>query len=181
MFQCGESTASFKCKKPSQRPLCGNGHPCRKPCHVECGPCRVQVERLLPCGHMRWMECHREPGTTRCTFPVERVLPLCNHKVSIPCGDDPATILCPMPCDIRLECGHTCTEKCHVKKDPEHEQYICKKPCEKNKKNCKGNHKCTKKCCEECNLCEVKTNRLLPCGHEVFVECHFDDKDVNCR
>ena len=181
MFQCSEPTDTFKCKKPCQNLLCSDGHPCRKPCHQECGPCKVQVERRLPCGHMRCMECHRDPGSTRCTFPVERLLPGCGHNVSIACGDDPSAVRCPMPCDIRLECGHTCTEKCHANKDPDHEHYTCKKSCEKIKKNCKENHKCSRKCYEECDPCEVKKNRHLPCGHEAFVECHLNDMDVQCR
>jgi len=43
---------------------------------------------------------------------------------------------CTRDCDARLECGHTCAQKCHVL-DPDHALYRCHKPCAKM---CENNH-----------------------------------------
>ena len=182
MFDCSASTVGYKCPQPCQRPLCADGHPCKKRCYEQpCGSCRVQVERLLGCGHPARMECHRDPATHKCKFPKTVVLPHCNHRVEIKCGDKPEEAICPNPCDIRLDCGHQCTQQCHIKTDPTHANYRCTKVCGRNKLNCKQDHKCGKKCFEECDPCKMNVNRALPCGHSIFTECGLDDKEIFCE
>ena len=71
--------------------------------------------------------------------------------------------------------------RCHVNNDPDHELYLCKKPCGRTKADCKEDHKCGKKCHEDCDRCREKVNRTLPCGHSVFAECGLDDENIQCR
>lgn len=179
--ECGASTEGFKCNEPCERILCGDGHPCRKRCWESCGPCYVQVKRQLDCGHQANMECHRDPQTTKCKVPKEMTIPDCNHKVQATCGTKLEEIACPVLCDVRLDCGHQCTQKCHLKNDPDHVDYRCDKVCERMKLNCKKDHKCNKKCHEECGQCSIQDFRTLSCGHDIFTECGIDDKDIVCR
>ena len=137
------------------------------------------MEREFECGHKSVMECFVDPSKTRCRVPKKCLLP-CEHRVEIDCGEDPTEARCPLPCDVRLECGHTCTRKCHLKTDPDHEEYLCKKDCGRMRKGCKKDHKCGKKCFEECDDCSEKWKRNLPCGHSIFIECYLNDEDIFC-
>ncbi len=178
--ECGNSTEGIKCKKPCEKLLCGDGHPCKKRCFEPCGHCFVRMEREFPCGHKRVMECYVDPLKIKCPVPKESDLPGCGHRAVIKCGQDPAKARCTLPCDVRLYCGHTCTLNCHTQFDPEHEEYICKKQCGRMKQGCKMEHKCGKKCFEECDPCKEKWKRTLPCGHQVFTECYLNDEDIFC-
>lgn len=160
--------------------MCENGHPCKKKCFESCGRCFVRVPREFKCGHTAVMECYVDPTKVKCRFPKKCVLPACGHQVTLDCGTDPDDAGCKLTCDLRLDCGHTCTLKCHVKNDPNHESYICKKQCTKVKRGCKMDHKCGKKCFEECDICNKTWNRTLPCGHTVFTECHRNDDEIEC-
>lgn len=178
--ECGRSTDGFKCKQPCQKMLCGDGHPCKKICFQPCGPCFTRVPKTLQCGHILVTECHVNLSKKKCRVRKESLLPACGHLATINCGDDSTEAHCSLPCDVRLDCGHTCTLRCHVKKDPDHVNYQCKKPCCRMKQGCKKNHACGKKCFEECNPCNEKWKRTLPCGHEIFTECHLDDDKIFC-
>ena len=179
-IECGKSTEGYKCKKPCEKLLCEEGHSCKKKCFEPCGLCSVRMKREFKCGHTTTMECFVDPSNVKCRVPKECVLPLCGHRATIPCGQDPTEGKCSLPCDVRLDCGHTCTLKCHVQKDPDHENYQCKKECGRMKQGCKKEHRCGKKCFEECVLCNEKWKRTLPCGHDIFIECHRNDDDIFC-
>ncbi|XP_057379336.1 NFX1-type zinc finger-containing protein 1-like [Daphnia carinata] len=179
-FDCSESTKDYKCKRPCGKLTCNDGHICHKPCYEPCGPCNVQVQRKLNCGHTTQTACYKDPLTIKCKFPKDVTLPDCGHRVEIPCSEPPEKVVCPKPCDTRLDCGHQCTELCHVKKDPTHQKYICKKACSQKKVDCRENHKCGKKCFEDCDLCLVKVNRTLPCGHSQIAECFLSDEKIKC-
>ena len=84
---------------------------------------------------------------------------------------------CSVPCNTRLECGHVCEMACHPT-DPEHKEYTCKKPCAKVL--CKLNHKCTKRCYQECGPCLKLVDKLLPCGHFQKVPCSYNPSEVKC-
>ena len=78
---------------------------------------------------------------------------------------------CKRMCDIRLPCGHSCTQMCHVT-DLEHASFVCKKPCAKK---CQNNHQCKSKhpCCEECPECNEITEITMPeCGHKQMILCN---------
>ena len=178
--ECGKPIAGIKCTKPCERFMCGDGHRCKKPCFVPCGNCFVQMERKLKCGHKAVKDCYVNPLDIKCKVPKECDLPACGHRAVIDCGQNPAEAHCTRPCDTRLDCGHTCTMNCHVKLDADHENYECKKQCEKLKCCCKMEHKCGKKCYEDCDLCCTKWKRTLPCGHTIFTECYREDYDIFC-
>ncbi|KAI9558322.1 hypothetical protein GHT06_015075 [Daphnia sinensis] len=180
-IECCKSTDGYKCNKPCEKPLCIDGHPCKKRCFQPCGRCSVRMERQLKCGHSAVVECYVDPLTIRCRVMKEGcLLPLCGHRVALHCGKDPYKAVCSLPCNVRLECGHSCTLRCHTGKDPDHQEYQCKKQCGKMKQGCKKNHKCGKKCFEDCTLCNEKWTRTLPCGHTIFTECYRNDEDIFC-
>ncbi|XP_057379532.1 NFX1-type zinc finger-containing protein 1-like [Daphnia carinata] len=180
-IECSKSTDGYKCKKPCEKTLCIDGHPCKKRCFEPCGRCSVRMERQLKCGHSAVVECYVDPMTVRCRILKEGcLLPLCGHRVALHCGKDPYQAVCPLLCNVRLECGHSCTLRCHTRKDPDHQEYQCKKQCGKTKQGCKMNHKCGKKCFEDCAPCNEKWKRTLPCGHSIFTECYRNDEDIFC-
>lgn len=60
-------------------------------------------------------------------------------------------------------------------------QYECKKPCAKLNKNCSQDHKCNKKCYEECLFCSLKVDKILECKHlKKSVNCGDDIKKLQC-
>ncbi|CAF0742317.1 unnamed protein product [Brachionus calyciflorus] len=72
---------------------------------------------------------------------------------------------CNSKCDILLNCGHKCPQKCHVLNDLEHLKYKCKQVC---KKSLMCGHLCSQICCEHknCNKCGVLVNKIIiECGH----------------
>ena len=87
---------------------------------------------------------------------------------------------CLRPCEVRLECGHTCKKLCHPK-DPEHEEYICTEECAKTIKGC--SHLCPKLCYQECETsCPERVKKtLLPCRHTMTVRCGMDLYRVKCK
>ena len=99
------------------------------------------------------------------------ILKDCGHRAQVDCGVvESDWVYCDYLCEIHLNCGHQCTLKCHMKDDPDHANYRCEKLCGRSKVNCKREHKCNKKCYEECDRCRMKEVRLLPCGHTVLTE-----------
>lgn len=180
-MKCSEKVDGFKCPELCEKILCEDGHSCQKKCFMPCGRCHVRMEREFKCGHKTMMECFVDPSAVKCHFPKESVLPFCNHSAIIKCGEDPAEARCPRPCDVRLDCGHNCTLSCHMQTDSEHQDYQCKKQCERFKSGCKKDHRCGKKCFEECDSCETKWKRTLPCRHSLFTECHFNDENIFCK
>ncbi|XP_072169617.1 NFX1-type zinc finger-containing protein 1-like [Diadema setosum] len=86
---------------------------------------------------------------------------------------------CTLPCDARLECGHTCRLRCHPT-DKKHEKYKCMQPC--TKVICDVGHLCRKRCFDTCdNPCTELELRKLPCGHLQFAMCYQLLEDVTCH
>lgn len=85
---------------------------------------------------------------------------------------------CMMQCEFRLQCGHVCEQLCHPK-DSAHEEYKCRKPCEKNL--CEFGHKCKKVCYKDCGVCRALVKKMIPsCGHEQLIPCHLDPDEFSC-
>ena len=79
-------------------------------------------------------------------------------------------------CNYRLECGHSCSRRCH-NTDPEHKQSVCRKPCQRLCK--KGEHRCKSLCYEECPPCCARVTRTFQaCGHTQEMYCH--EEKCNC-
>ncbi|KAM7176045.1 NFX1-type zinc finger-containing protein 1-like isoform 2-T2 [Macrochelys suwanniensis] len=85
---------------------------------------------------------------------------------------------CTLQCQIRLECGHPCTRRCHPY-DRDHGLYICQFPCSKL---CERNHRCPRKCKEPCEPCSVAVEKVIPkCGHLQTVPCHVPAEHWLCQ
>ena len=129
------------CLKPCEFiPECG--HKCKRKCYEthsktceevvwkekKCGhryrvKCEIDVESVkcsfkpceykLDCGHkcQRW--CSNE-HTKYCKVEVEKSLPCCERKLSVECCENIAKVKCPFPCQEKLDCGHSCTNKCNT-------------------------------------------------------------------
>lgn len=68
---------------------------------------------------------------------------------------------CSEQCEQPLQCGHTCTFKCHSTE--RHDSVVCQAPCERRHKEC--GHTCTRYCGLECGLCAALIEIDLHCGH----------------
>uniref|UniRef100_A0AC34GEK0 DNA2/NAM7 helicase-like C-terminal domain-containing protein n=1 Tax=Panagrolaimus sp. ES5 TaxID=591445 RepID=A0AC34GEK0_9BILA len=92
-------------------------------------------------------------------------------------------ILCPeggctIPCNTRLDCGHSCAKPCHPD-DIDHEKYLCLKRCDR-KCESEFKHPCKKECYEECGNCMHLVEKKLPCNHEKLDFCYLAPADVEC-
>ena len=69
---------------------------------------------------------------------------------------------CDLQCNLRLECGHACSFKCHS--IPRHEAVICQEPCPRIQPRC--GHACPKNCGATCGNCSVMMkNVTLQCEY----------------
>ncbi|XP_072385751.1 NFX1-type zinc finger-containing protein 1-like isoform X2 [Diabrotica undecimpunctata] len=178
--------ADYNCRQPCTSILCDDmTHICKKHCYEICGPCHYPVRRELKCGHVATMECHLDPDKYKCNTLVNTQLP-CGHNAEKPCHIEPDKFPCQIPCDVRVEpCGHACIRNCHVNDDPDHLQYKCRKPCERELQGCTSKeepHKCNKACFEECSLCEMSViKRRTKCSHMYKVACCLDPDTIICK
>ncbi|XP_014212352.1 NFX1-type zinc finger-containing protein 1-like [Copidosoma floridanum] len=83
---------------------------------------------------------------------------------------------CSKKCDTLLSCGHYCSSICHVL-DRQHEKYQCREKC---LKSCPNDHPCKLLCWQGCQLCKVKVERTLKCGHTVKMQCSFEADSYPC-
>ena len=87
---------------------------------------------------------------------------------------------CSRPCGLKMKCGHTCNNVCHLL-DLEHEkEFLCQQPC--TKIICLSGHKCRNKCSQECGPCKKRVlKKALPCGHINKVSCSDDAASIKCK
>ncbi|XP_060803319.1 NFX1-type zinc finger-containing protein 1 [Amyelois transitella] len=182
---------TIRCAEKCERVLCEFNHVCPKKCKDTCGPCMEPVEKRLPCGHDMFLPCHQDPGdeAVKCLVSVHVTLPNCGHEVRKPCHMNIREVKCIIKCIFRVQrCGHVCMRSCHVTDDPDHEKYVCYKPCAKANRDCtaelqgdRGQHQCPKICYETCDPCNVKvTKKRSTCKHSEVVECHQDVNATRC-
>ncbi|CAH1802897.1 unnamed protein product [Owenia fusiformis] len=112
---------------------------------------------------------------------------------------------CQKKCALQLECGHACTQRCHVV-DVNHKDYQCKvlkskvipscghsqnMPCylDPNEflcqmpcgKYCSNGHMCSRKCHMDCGDCQILIEKVIPsCGHRQDVPCCRSPDEVKC-
>ena len=84
---------------------------------------------------------------------------------------------CKLDCGKRLNCGHSCQNKCHTS-DPDHLKYICCKPCSRV---CSLGHKCQKRCHEDCQCFEWVFKKFPDCDHELEIMCYKDISEYECN
>ncbi|KAJ2949110.1 hypothetical protein O0L34_g6049 [Tuta absoluta] len=182
----------IKCLEKCKKVLCDLGHTCPLKCWQRCEPCKVLIEKELPCGHKKRLQCHVDEADphVRCDVEHDVILPACGHKAKKCCSDVLENVLCSGRCKVRVEpCGHSCGRKCHVNDDPDHEKYVCRKPCARAKDQCRaelvgerGDHQCKKKCFETCEPCTVEVEKARStCGHSQRVQCHEDIDTLPCQ
>lgn len=84
---------------------------------------------------------------------------------------------CALPCKLRLECGHSCTYKCHSR--VRHDASICQEPCPKRRDSCQ--HICPLVCGIPCHAkCQAKVNNVsLPCGHRKTSAKCYEAQDTS--
>ncbi|XP_030749161.1 NFX1-type zinc finger-containing protein 1-like [Sitophilus oryzae] len=168
----------YKCNSPCALPKVGctqeEKHMCTLYCYLPCEECTVPVrkerscghvfadiacntnieniicprncKKILPCGHPCKSKCNAPCGP--CPFKVGKEIPVCGHKVTLKCSEEPLQKHClNRICPRLLPCGHKC------------------------KNSCKSS--CTEECREivECNI-------QSPCGHVIkSIPCYLRDKN----
>ncbi|XP_046388092.1 NFX1-type zinc finger-containing protein 1-like [Ischnura elegans] len=171
----------YECYEICNQVMCFRDHRCEKQCWQDCGDCMVPVESTLPCGHVTKLPCHVDSREYKCLVRVSVQLPDCEHTNEKLCSMGINEAPCSVPCDTRLPCGHACAFTCHLKRDPQHLEYKCLRPCTRKNVNCQGEHMCEKKCFEKCDSCKVKVKKKLPnCEHRFDMDCSTDPSTVEC-
>ncbi|CAF4881675.1 unnamed protein product [Pieris macdunnoughi] len=182
---------TIQCIEKCQRKICEKQHVCPLACARECEPCKVIVNKKLPCTHYMDTWCSTEPKDAKCLSIVSVILPHCGHEAQKACYVDLASVKCSVPCKARMNCGHVCEKFCHVISDPDHEKTKCEKPCANVKKGCTFTseidtdslaHQCQKMCYEECDECKVEVKkRRTTCKHLEQVPCNVDINSIKCK
>jgi hypothetical protein len=176
------------CLEPCPRPFEGCNHSCPKICGEKCPEkCMAIIfsqERRLDCGHrMQKLPCwqNQDLGTVRCSVLVRRMVPGCEHYVTIPCHVDVSSLnyKCLVQCRSNLPCGHACRRVCHhcFKRGPLiteacHDQ--CQQRCDRTRSTCA--HACNTPChgdslCPSCQApCDVQCGHSK-CGRKCYEPC----------
>ncbi|KAE8749845.1 hypothetical protein FOCC_FOCC003313 [Frankliniella occidentalis] len=114
LLACSEPPSAGLCTKRCRR-LLPCGHPCRNKCRDACGPCMVQVDKVLPgCGHTRPVACSVDAAlVVDCTGPCPRTLS-CGHPCTLRCCDPCSDCRCNAPVQYlgRPACGHSIRVPC---------------------------------------------------------------------
>ena len=148
------------------------------------GGCMKQCDFRLDCGHVCISKCHpvdpkhkeytcMKPCNKRCNTNGEDGH-LCSKECYEECGN----------CNILVtkaisKCGHKQQVPCYQSPDTFLCQEICNKPCKTNGDN---EHRCRKKCSEDCGDCHVKVPKEVPrCGHTQAIPCFQDPKNFQCQ
>ncbi|KAK3984517.1 hypothetical protein QBC44DRAFT_336811 [Cladorrhinum sp. PSN332] len=177
---------AFSCLQPCPRIRSTCTHLCPKPCGVECGQCRVKLNGVgLPCGHtMDNVLCYQtlDLAKIRCSRMVEKVVPRCQHAVTVSCHRDVTSPLfsCSTKCGQGLDCGHPCPGVCKACRQQDEDGLIslvhqaCTRPCSRPSPTC--NHLCGLAChkdtaCGSCaKPCEVQCSHSR-CRQECSKPC----------
>jgi len=187
---CSTAAEEAICNEPCPA-LLDCGHPCKLKCGRPCGPCKVNVFKILHCGHRARLPCFEDPDKFPCDRPCGQVLrPGCEHICKGTCGSckqGTSHIPCKERCSRDLPCGHQCMAGCSEICPP------CKYPCEKRclhsrcvlicgslcrpcMEKCEWkceHHTCDLLCHETCSRprCEELCREILRCGHPCIGLC----------
>ncbi|XP_063071469.1 NFX1-type zinc finger-containing protein 1 isoform X2 [Engraulis encrasicolus] len=163
----------FQCVKECPRVLCELGHRCRKRCYQTCGDCMVPVEKVMPvCQHKQMVPCYQDAFRFVCQEPCVNSL-TCGHPCRASCGE-PCTPRCEVRVPMQLKCGHTQQVHCFVLRQED------EPPC---KTKCGATLKCGHPCpgtCHSCKRgrlhspCNKKCSHILVCSHECRESCTPD-------
>lgn len=190
LLQCGLHTCLSHCH-------IGNCEPCKVvtrirtfcPCGrsfkdppLRCGTkdmdlgCMMKCEKVFECGHSCQSSCH-SGDCPPCSQLVEKSC-RCG-KMHLPVGCGISTVSCGKICAKALQCGHSCTEKCH---DGDCKSFVKLHLCGKKKANC--NHTCLMYCHfpESCPVgtCKVKVVLYCKCGNKNLNSLCSEHFEVLC-
>ena len=139
-MNCGMEPENFKCRESCEK-MRDCGHRCNLLCGVDCSDsnspatrCTVEVERKLPCGHIKKIPCFwaQRALDQVCKAKCEAILD-CGHPCTGNCGECDGDRLhqgCGQVCARPLICGHKCREMCGL---PCHCREQCGTRCGHNK------------------------------------------------
>ena len=114
----------YDCRKPCPK-TCERGHRCKRRCYQECNKCMDETFKVVPrCQHRLAMPCHQDPSTFQCTKPCPKKL-RCGHACPNKCGEPCARKCIEEVLKLWSPCHHTCKTRCHV--DPAKTE--CPHPC----------------------------------------------------
>ena len=181
---CGESCTLYPCSKPCSKVLpCS--HTCANPCNTACTvKCVMPCEKKKLCGH----PCVNTDGETPkpcyeacgdCNYLIEREVPNCKHKMTVPCARKVTPDICTSPCDKILDCGHKCAKQCNED---------CSVDCDTSVlKALDCGHETMLPCSlkiDETFKCLENVNIPLICGHILTTTCfnrsQLDLKNLDC-
>ncbi|KAF4525723.1 hypothetical protein B566_EDAN011900 [Ephemera danica] len=161
--------SNYKCRNPCEN-ICPYNHPCQKFCFEICGDCTVQVPKVRSCSHEYVLECGVDEERIRCMKPCPKKLP-CLHPCTKKCFENCA--ICTRLVQKERSCGHFYPLMCSD--DPEYVK--CLMPCSRN---LRCNHKCQRKCWEECMPCEENVEKTRSCGHTYKLKCFENPEQIKC-
>jgi hypothetical protein len=174
------------CLKPCNRVKEGCTHNCQYVCGQQCDEnCTIQISDIdveLPCGHhVSKLPCWEYQDSSRavCRTPVERNVPGCDHRVTLPCCVDVTApdYDCLATCGSLQPCGHACGDRCckcrpRIQGKLENEKHRqCRQPCKRDYTSCK--HACSAPCHgdDPCPLCTEPCD--VRCTHaQCMKQCH---------
>ncbi|XP_041944382.1 NFX1-type zinc finger-containing protein 1 [Alosa sapidissima] len=163
----------FLCVKECPRVLCELGHRCPRLCHQKCGKCSLPVKKVIPhCQHEQMVPCHEDACHFVCQVPCEKALK-CGHVCDAKCGE-PCTDRCMVKVTMTLKCGHTQKVHCYQVREPE--EPTCQTKCGTT---LKCGHPCPGTChgCKRGRLhrpCNKKCQHVLVCSHQCHEPCTRD-------
>ncbi|GFN92405.1 nfx1-type Zinc finger-containing protein 1-like [Plakobranchus ocellatus] len=156
----------YKCNKPCTK-SCIFGHRCQKKCFQDCGKCEVPVQKQIPsCGHKDSVPCHLPAENAICCQPCEKILDDCEHQCSGQCGHCKA-ISKHRLCEKLVHYMWPCRHLEQVKCHQKPDLFACPHPCEAV---LECGHRC-KGTCGHClqgqvhKACGEICKKMLPCGH----------------
>lgn len=168
----------FRCVKDCPRVLCELGHRCRKRCYQECGDCTEPVEKVIPlCQHKQMVPCHQDAWSFTCQVPCDKVLK-CGHGCKSICGEL-CTIRCMETVTMTLQCGHAQEVNCYQVKEPEEPPCLTKCGVQ-----LRCGHPCPGTChgCKRGRLhrpCNKRCQHILVCSHMCNEPCTRDCPPCN--
>ncbi|KAF3198649.1 hypothetical protein TWF679_001975 [Orbilia oligospora] len=206
------STALHKlapCSQPCPKQLIGCDHPCISKCSQPCPPCRHPYRDVpLKCGHtvtiMPCFEYQKAAESYYCTAKVQKIVPGCNHTVTVDCGRDvnSPNYRCTAVCKDHLECGHRCQNQCRNCRQPPTKtpgdftirHGNCQQVCNRPFNTC--SHSCQKTChdgeaCDSCQReCEIRCTHskcskkckepCRPCAEQCTLGCEHQKCLMPC-
>ena len=175
-MQCHEAPSRMLCTNQCEK-LLGCGHQCQMLCSQKCNPhCPVQVPKTLPCGHTVRVECYKTTEKIVCSVPCNNMLQ-CGHKCHGTCGrcqQGRLHIHCESECGRTLVCGHICNSPCAAECPPCSQ--ICSNYCKHSK--------CPRMCYEPCDPCAEPCEwncKHLKCTKRCGEPCIRPRCDRHCR